>query len=74
LRDRPGGLSIFAGGSFGPSDRGWGGRQTWLYAEHNPNVKAAVAWYGPLQRPKTDNTPANPPDLVKDLKVPVLGL
>jgi carboxymethylenebutenolidase len=52
----------------------WGGRQTWLYAEHNPNVKAAVAWYGPLQRPKTDNTPANPPDLVKDLKVPVLGL
>ena len=52
----------------------WGGRQTWLYAEHNPAVKAAVAWYGPLQRPKTDNTPANPIDLVKDLKVPVLGL
>jgi carboxymethylenebutenolidase len=24
----------------------WGGRQTWLYAEHNPRVKAAVAWYG----------------------------
>jgi carboxymethylenebutenolidase len=52
----------------------WGGRQTWLYAEHNPNVKAAVAWYGPLQRPKTENTPVNPPDGVKDLKVPVLGL
>ena len=52
----------------------WGGRQVWLYAEHNPAVKAAVAWYGPLQRPKTDNTPANPIDLVKDLKVPVLGL
>jgi carboxymethylenebutenolidase len=52
----------------------WGGRQTWLYAEHNPDVKAAVAWYGPLQRPKTENTPVNPPDLVKDLKVPVLGL
>jgi carboxymethylenebutenolidase len=52
----------------------WGGRQTWLYAEHNPAVKAAVAWYGPLQRPKSDNTPVNPPDMVKDLKVPVLGL
>jgi carboxymethylenebutenolidase len=52
----------------------WGGRQTWLYAEHNPNVKAAVAWYGPLQRPKAENTPVNPPDGVKDLKVPVLGL
>src|SRR5262249_29419324 len=38
----------------------WGGRQVWLYAAHNPNVKAAVAWYGPLQRPKTDNTPVNP--------------
>jgi carboxymethylenebutenolidase len=52
----------------------WGGRQTWLYAEHNPDVKAAVAWYGPLQRPKSEMTPVNPPDGVKDLKVPVLGL
>src|SRR5579872_5316699 len=24
----------------------WGGRQTWLYAAHNPDIKAAVAWYG----------------------------
>src|SRR5215472_8454868 len=30
----------------------WGGRQVWLYAAHNPALKAAVAWYGPLQRPK----------------------
>ena len=52
----------------------WGGRQVWLYAEHNPDVKAAVAWYGPLQRPKSDNTPANPIDQVAQLKVPVLGL
>jgi carboxymethylenebutenolidase len=52
----------------------WGGRQVWLYAAHNPAVKAAVAWYGPLQRAKTDNTPANPIDLGKELKVPVLGL
>jgi carboxymethylenebutenolidase len=52
----------------------WGGRQVWLYAAHNPALKAAVAWYGPLQRPKAANTPANPIDLVSELKVPVLGL
>ena len=52
----------------------WGGRQVWLYAAHNPALKAAVAWYGPLQRPKAANTPANPVDLVSQLKVPVLGL
>ncbi len=26
----------------------WGGRIVWLYAAHNPAVKAGVAWYGPL--------------------------
>jgi carboxymethylenebutenolidase len=52
----------------------WGGRQVWLYAEHNPRVKAAVAWYGPLQRPKGEMTPTNPQDLASQLKVPVLGL
>ncbi len=52
----------------------WGGRITWLYAAHNPALKAAVAWYGPLDRPKNELTPQNPIDIVKDLKVPVLGL
>src|SRR5215471_8913799 len=52
----------------------WGGRQVWLYAEHNPKVKAAVAWYGPLQRPKSETTPANPVDQAAQLRVPVLGL
>jgi carboxymethylenebutenolidase len=52
----------------------WGGRQVWLYAEHNPTLKAAVAWYGPLQRPTTPNTPSNPIGRIADLKVPVLGL
>ena len=28
----------------------WGGRIAWLYAEHNPRVKAAVAWYGRRHR------------------------
>src|SRR5690606_10832531 len=26
----------------------WGGRIAWLYAAHNPGLKAAVAWYGRL--------------------------
>jgi carboxymethylenebutenolidase len=52
----------------------WGGRQVWLYTAHNPNVKAAVAWYGPLKRPGTGLQPKNPIDLVGELKAPVLGL
>jgi len=28
----------------------WGGRTTLMYAAHNPNVLAAVAWYGPTAR------------------------
>ena len=52
----------------------WGGREVWLYTAHNPKLKAGVAWYGPLARPVTPNTPQNPPDVVPELKVPVLGL
>ena len=52
----------------------WGGRQAWLYAAKNPALKAGVAWYGPLAY-KTDALhPANPPDVVANLRVPVLGL
>ena len=28
----------------------WGGRIVWMYAGHNPALKAAVAWYGPVSR------------------------
>lgn len=52
----------------------WGGRQVWLYATHNPNLRAGVAWYGPLRRPKTDLTPEGPLDLVSKINAPVLGL
>ena len=52
----------------------WGGRIVWLYAAHNPNLKAGVAWYGRLDSPKDDLHPANPVDLVAELKAPVLGL
>ncbi|CAM2156163.1 putative dienelactone hydrolase [Pararobbsia alpina] len=52
----------------------WGGRITWLYAAHNPHLKAATAWYGPLVGQPTDNTPRFPVDIAGELKVPVLGL
>ena len=52
----------------------WGGRITWLYCAHNPNVKAGVAWYGRLAGDKTPLTPQQPIDLAPHLKVPVLGL
>jgi len=52
----------------------WGGRNTWLYAAHNPAVKAAVAWYGQLIGTPTALKPTNPIDLVTRLNGPVLGL
>lgn len=52
----------------------WGGRQTWLYAAHNPNVKAAVAWYGRLVGAQNELTPRNPVDVAAQLHGPVLGL
>jgi carboxymethylenebutenolidase len=51
----------------------WGGRITWLYAAHNPDLKAAVAWYG-LDLPREALQPNNPLDVIADLKCPVLGL
>jgi carboxymethylenebutenolidase len=51
-----------------------GGRATWMYAEHNPSLKAAVAWYGPLAGQSNELTPKNPIDLVAEVKCPVLGL
>ena len=52
----------------------WGGRQVWLYAAHNPSIKAGVAWYGPLQMPPSDLRPINPLDLVNQINAPILGL
>lgn len=52
----------------------WGGRITWLYSAHNPDVKAGVAWYGRLVGDKTSLTPKHPVDIAAGLKTPVLGL
>jgi len=52
----------------------WGGRITWLYAAHNPRLKAGVAWYGRLSGQATELQPKYPLDVAADLKAPVLGL
>jgi carboxymethylenebutenolidase len=52
----------------------WGGRTAWIYAKHNPQLKAAVAYYGLLSGLKGEGRPADPIDVAEQLKVPVLGL
>jgi carboxymethylenebutenolidase len=51
-----------------------GGRTTWMYSSHNPNLKAGVAWYGPAEGATSAAMPRQPIDIVKDVKCPVLGL
>ncbi|MGE4064945.1 MAG: dienelactone hydrolase family protein [Rhodospirillaceae bacterium] len=52
----------------------WGGRIVWLYAAHNPNLGAGVAWYGRLTGDVNPLQPKNPIDVVSELQAPVLGL
>ena len=51
----------------------WGGRTTLMYAAHNSEVKAAVAWYGAVERSyhPADSTPL---EVAGRIKAPVLGL
>jgi len=52
----------------------WGGRIVWLYAAHNPRLKAGVAWYGRLAGQANELQPKYPLDVAADLSAPVLGL
>ena len=52
----------------------WGGRITWLYAAHNPAIKAGVAWYGGLVAAPSALKPTHPINVVGQLNGPVLGL
>jgi carboxymethylenebutenolidase len=52
----------------------WGGRITWLYAAHNPNVKAGVAWYGRVVGQPSEMTPRHPIDVAAQIRQPVLAL
>jgi carboxymethylenebutenolidase len=51
-----------------------GGRTTWLYAAHNPRLKAAVAFYGPVAGPTSRIQPKQPIDVAGALHCPLLGL
>jgi carboxymethylenebutenolidase len=51
-----------------------GGRNTWLYAAHNPHLRAAVAWYGPIGGARTDIQPHTVMDIAAEIKCPLLGL
>jgi carboxymethylenebutenolidase len=53
----------------------WGGGTVYQVAGTNPDIKAAVAWYGPLARPFVDTpNPVNGFDVAKGIKAPFLGL
>ncbi len=52
----------------------WGGRIVWLYAAHNKDLDAGVAWYGRIVGTANDLQPKHPIDIAKDLQAPVLGL
>src|SRR6266576_1592251 len=53
-----------------------GGRTVWVYAAHNPTLKAGVAFYGPLVDAEGQKAiwPKSPTQLVPEMKAPVLGL
>ena len=53
----------------------WGGSSTIQIAATNPDMKAAVAWYGPPARPyKGKSGDVTGFDVAKDVKIPFLGL
>jgi carboxymethylenebutenolidase len=61
------------GGKLGITGFCWGGRIVWMYAAHNPQLAAGVAWYGPATRAyfSGDKTPL---DVATQIKTPILGL
>jgi len=53
-----------------------GGRTVWVYSASSPNVKAGVAFYGPLVDAEGQKAiwPKSPTQLAPEMKAPVLGL
>jgi carboxymethylenebutenolidase len=52
-----------------------GGMYALLFAAHNPDVKAAVSWYGPIKPVKTAGIrDVGPLDVAAKITAPVLGL
>ncbi|MCD0502077.1 dienelactone hydrolase family protein [Bordetella petrii] len=52
----------------------WGGRLTWMYAAHNPAVRAGVAWYGKLSAGHGPLIKHVVLDVAGQTHAPVLGL
>jgi carboxymethylenebutenolidase len=53
----------------------WGGGVVYQVVATNPDIKAAVAWYGAPGHPFPDQpAPVSGFDVAKDIKVPLLGL
>jgi len=53
----------------------WGGGVVYQVVATNPDIKAAVAWYGAPGRPFPDQpAPVSGFDVAKDIKAPLLGL
>ena len=55
---------------------GWcrGGRAVWLYDAHRADLRAAVAWYGPVGGERTPIQPRTAGDVAGELHAPLLGL
>lgn len=55
---------------------GWcrGGRAVWLYDAHRADLKAAVAWYGPLGGERTAIQPRTAGDVAGEIHAPLLAL
>ncbi len=55
---------------------GWcrGGRAAWLYDAHRTDLKAAVAWYGPLGGERTAIQPRTGGDVAGEIHAPLLAL
>ncbi len=51
-----------------------GGRDVWMYAEHSPTLRCAVAFYGPVNTPATPIQPRSPMQMAAELHCPLLGL
>jgi len=63
------------GSALGVTGWCWGGSTVYQVAATNPDMKAAVAWYGPPARPYPGASgPVTGFDLAKDIKIPLLGL
>jgi carboxymethylenebutenolidase len=50
-----------------------GGRSVWHYSSHNPNLRAGVAFYGPLAD-RSEAAPKSSIDLAPEINEPMLGL